>query len=184
VKDRIPGFRDEYRMVAYALILIAMMLGRPQGVFGRSELSFARWLKRRRPGDRVAAPSEVAAEDAAAHPVDPTTDTLRLRGVTKRFGGLTAVDTLDIALKGGELVGMIGPNGAGKTTVFNLLTGVYEPTEGTVTFSAEKLAGERPYAPGIRILLLAWDALISGFGGWIAGTILSTAIAANVTWIC
>ncbi|SHH02430.1 ABC transporter ATP-binding protein [Halobaculum gomorrense] len=57
---------------------------------------------------------------------------LRTRGLTKRFGGLTAVDAVDFDLGGDELCSLIGPNGAGKTTFFNLLTGVLEPTEGTV----------------------------------------------------
>ncbi|MCR3921900.1 MAG: ABC transporter ATP-binding protein [Firmicutes bacterium] len=54
--------------------------------------------------------------------------------LTIRFGGLTAVDNFTITLEQGELVGLIGPNGAGKTTVFNMLTGVYEPTLGSVSF--------------------------------------------------
>ncbi|MXR40403.1 ATP-binding cassette domain-containing protein [Halobaculum sp. WSA2] len=57
---------------------------------------------------------------------------LRTSGLTKRFGGLTAVDDVDFALESDELCSLIGPNGAGKTTFFNLLTGVLEPTEGSV----------------------------------------------------
>jgi branched-chain amino acid transport system ATP-binding protein len=57
---------------------------------------------------------------------------LTVNKLTKSFGGLTAVSNVDIALKKGELVGLIGPNGAGKTTVFNLLTGIYEPTSGEI----------------------------------------------------
>ncbi|QZP39736.1 ABC transporter ATP-binding protein [Halobaculum magnesiiphilum] len=59
---------------------------------------------------------------------------LRTSGLTKRFGGLTAVDDVDFALGDDELCSLIGPNGAGKTTFFNLLTGVLEPTEGAVEF--------------------------------------------------
>ena len=57
---------------------------------------------------------------------------LQVRGVTKRFGGLTAVKDLTMEVSRGALYGLIGPNGAGKTTVFNLLTGVYDPTEGDI----------------------------------------------------
>ncbi|MEO6035768.1 MAG: ABC transporter ATP-binding protein [Verrucomicrobiota bacterium] len=60
---------------------------------------------------------------------------LQLDHVTIRFGGLTAVSDLDFRLGEQELVGLIGPNGAGKTTVFNLITGVYQPTEGAIHFS-------------------------------------------------
>jgi ABC-type branched-subunit amino acid transport system ATPase component len=68
---------------------------------------------------------------------------LQLDRVTLRFGGLTAVNAVDLSVAEGELVGLIGPNGAGKTTVFNLITGVYQPTEGTLTFAGRPLAGLR-----------------------------------------
>jgi len=59
---------------------------------------------------------------------------LETEGLTKRFGGITAVDGVDFALETGELCSIIGPNGAGKTTFFNLLTGVLEPSDGTIRF--------------------------------------------------
>ena len=59
---------------------------------------------------------------------------LKLDKVTIRFGGLTAVSALDLEIGAGELVGLIGPNGAGKTTIFNLITGVYQPTSGSISF--------------------------------------------------
>ncbi len=59
---------------------------------------------------------------------------LETDGLTKRFGGITAVDGVDFALEAGELCSLIGPNGAGKTTFFNLLTGVLEPSDGTIRF--------------------------------------------------
>ena len=64
---------------------------------------------------------------------------------TIRFGGLCAVNELDMAVKKGEIYGLIGPNGAGKTTIFNLLTGVYEPTSGTIHFNGQRIDGLRPY---------------------------------------
>jgi ABC-type branched-subunit amino acid transport system ATPase component len=66
---------------------------------------------------------------------------LVLAAATLRFGGLTAVNAVDLAVGDGELVGLIGPNGAGKTTLFNLITGVYRPTAGTVEFRGQSLAG-------------------------------------------
>lgn len=65
---------------------------------------------------------------------------LLLEKVTIRFGGLTAVSELDLQIDGHELVGLIGPNGAGKTTAFNLITGVYQPTGGTVSFQGQPTA--------------------------------------------
>ena len=70
---------------------------------------------------------------------------LEVKNLTKHFGGLTAVGDVTLELNEGELVGLIGPNGAGKTTLFNLLTGVYEPSEGTVTLDGHLLNGKQPY---------------------------------------
>jgi branched-chain amino acid transport system ATP-binding protein len=62
---------------------------------------------------------------------------LLLDRITLRFGGLTAVSALNLSVNGEDLLGLIGPNGAGKTTVFNLITGVYTPTEGTIKFNGQ-----------------------------------------------
>lgn len=72
-------------------------------------------------------------------------DLLHVTGLTKRFGGLTAVSDFDFCLEDGELVGLIGPNGAGKTTVFNLITGILKPDQGSVVFCGEDLAGKPPH---------------------------------------
>ncbi len=69
---------------------------------------------------------------------------LTLDRVTMRFGGLVAVGELEAEIGPKDLVGLIGPNGAGKTTVFNVITGVYEPTVGDVRFHGERLNGLRP----------------------------------------
>jgi branched-chain amino acid transport system ATP-binding protein len=70
---------------------------------------------------------------------------LQLSEVTIRFGGLTAVSGVTATVGERELVGLIGPNGAGKTTVFNLITGVYQPTEGRIEFAGEPTARLRPF---------------------------------------
>jgi branched-chain amino acid transport system ATP-binding protein len=70
---------------------------------------------------------------------------LELDRCTIRFGGLTAVSDLTLSIGEQQLVGLIGPNGAGKTTVFNLITGVYAPTEGEIRLSGQSLAGSKPY---------------------------------------
>lgn len=77
--------------------------------------------------------------------MNENTPLLKVDQVGIRFGGLKAVSDLNMELKQGELVGLIGPNGAGKTTFFNLLTGVYVPTEGTVSLAGEKLNGLAPH---------------------------------------
>ncbi len=70
---------------------------------------------------------------------------LEIRGLTKHFGGIRAVDGVDLHLGQGELVGLIGPNGSGKTTVFNLVTGIYRPDAGSVTLKGENLVGIPPH---------------------------------------
>ncbi len=70
---------------------------------------------------------------------------LELENITIRFGGLTAVSEVNLRVGEGELVGLIGPNGAGKTTVFNMITGVYQPTEGKITFAGNPTAKQLPH---------------------------------------
>ncbi len=74
---------------------------------------------------------------------------LSVEKLTKSFGGLTAVSNVNMEIQEGELVGLIGPNGAGKTTLFNLLTGVYEPTNGIITLNTKEnsreIQGKKPY---------------------------------------
>jgi branched-chain amino acid transport system ATP-binding protein len=69
---------------------------------------------------------------------------LQARHVTHYFGGLLAVSDFNLEIEEGELVGIIGPNGAGKTTVFNLMTGVYKATEGSIIFQGQELVGKKP----------------------------------------
>lgn len=73
------------------------------------------------------------------------TQLLKANKLAKVFGGLRAVSNFNVDINEGELVGLIGPNGAGKTTAFNLLTGVYEPTEGTIEFDGSSVVGLKPY---------------------------------------
>jgi len=77
-----------------------------------------------------------------AHPVangDVGTIVLEARGVTKQFGGLVAVDSVDLAIPKGAIAGLIGPNGAGKTTFFNMVAGIYQPTDGEIRFEGEPI---------------------------------------------
>ena len=70
---------------------------------------------------------------------------LEAQNLTKYFGGLAAVNHVDLTVEEGEIVGLIGPNGAGKTTCFNLLSGFLPPTAGTIRFVGESLAGLKPH---------------------------------------
>lgn len=69
---------------------------------------------------------------------------LEVKNLGISFGGLRAVDNFNVNIEKGQLYGLIGPNGAGKTTVFNLLTGVYQPTNGTISLDGENIVGKKP----------------------------------------
>ena len=72
-------------------------------------------------------------------------DILVARGITKRFGGLVAVSNVDFVIPRGSIVSLIGPNGAGKTTFFNMITGLYHPTEGEIVFDGRVITGSKPH---------------------------------------
>jgi branched-chain amino acid transport system permease protein len=116
------------RMVIYSVALIVLMLVRPRGLLGTRELwDFLRKkLPPFKPDDRAGALIDV-------------------RSATIRFGGLTAVSEFSLQVKPRELVALIGPNGAGKTTVFNLLTGVYPPSDGSIRVMGRDTRGLAPH---------------------------------------
>jgi ABC-type branched-subunit amino acid transport system ATPase component len=79
-----------------------------------------------------------AAGDGSSAPL------LETQGVTRRFGGLTAVEGLNFEVRHGEILSLIGPNGAGKSTVFNLISGIYPPSSGRILFKGDNIAGLKP----------------------------------------
>jgi branched-chain amino acid transport system ATP-binding protein len=91
------------------------------------------------------------AADLPSGPADPAVDgqpaapILNLDRLSLSFGGLRALSDLDLQLDDGEIVSLIGPNGAGKTTVFNVITGVYQPSSGDVRFAGQSIAGQPPH---------------------------------------
>ncbi|MFB9834986.1 ABC transporter ATP-binding protein [Actinoallomurus acaciae] len=82
---------------------------------------------------------------AASTPAGAENPVLDLRRVTMRFGGVVAINGLDLTIGQGEIFALIGPNGAGKTTVFNVVTGVYRPTEGRVVFAGSRIDGQKRF---------------------------------------
>jgi branched-chain amino acid transport system permease protein len=125
------------RMVIYSIALIVLMLVRPRGLLGTKEAwDWARdfWRKRKGPA--------LAAQRIPPEAIELLID---VEHATIRFGGLTAVSDFSLQVKPRELVALIGPNGAGKTTVFNLLTGVYPPTEGRILVAGRDTRGLAPH---------------------------------------
>lgn len=83
---------------------------------------------------------------------------LETRDLTKRFGGLLAVDNLNLRVDKGEILGLIGPNGSGKTTIYNMITGVLPCTRGKVIWKGEDITGLKPHAIAKRGLVRTWQA--------------------------
>jgi branched-chain amino acid transport system ATP-binding protein len=127
--------------------------------------------------EAMAATPAPTAEQGVTAPRDaPTAGAmiLRARGITKRFGGLVAVRTVDFDIPEGSIVSLIGPNGAGKTTFFNVIAGLYEPTDGMIEFRNEPIvaharrAWAEPlvwFAPTVVAILLAIAVFATGITG-------------------
>jgi len=147
-----PNLVEKWRMVIYSAFIILAMLFRPQGLFGRYEIyDLVRVLRR---GKRRTQTSGADGKGALIGPADvigglgeqsASGALLAVQGLGMSFGGLRAVDDFNLTLQAGELVGLIGPNGAGKTTVFNLLTGVYRPTDGNICVRGRSVMGYKPH---------------------------------------
>ena len=133
IPEKLRAFQDP-RLLLFGVALILMMRYRPEGIAPsrRRQRELHDTDRRRRP-QRPA--GERPATVGSAEPV------LEARGVCKRFGGLLAVNGVDLDVDEGEIVGLIGPNGAGKTTFFNCLTGMETPTAGEIRYRGKRLAG-------------------------------------------
>jgi len=146
-----------YRQLAYAFLLICMMIFKPSGLMGIWEFSLDRLMARVIPGwrrfaDRMEklltfSKKEQIIPDVPAYLLDisDAKPVLEMADLGILFGGLQAAEDVNIQMSNKEIVGLIGPNGAGKTTVFNLLTGVYQPTFGDVQLMGKSMLGKPTY---------------------------------------
>ncbi|HET6673598.1 MAG TPA: branched-chain amino acid ABC transporter ATP-binding protein/permease [Agromyces sp.] len=96
------------------------------------------------------AATQVPAVPAVSTPIATGEPILEVRGLTKRYGGVVAVDDVSLTVHAGRILGLIGPNGAGKTTCFNMITGAISPTSGTVTFLGEEIQSRKPHVGAVR----------------------------------
>jgi branched-chain amino acid transport system permease protein len=135
------------QLVAYGVALVVVLRWRPQGVLPEGATPGA-LLRRIRPGGgarvrehRAGVVVPLAARELAGEPALA----LETKALSKSFGGIRAVEGLDLSLERGQITGLIGPNGAGKTTVFNLLTGALKPDRGTVLLGGRDITGLPPH---------------------------------------
>lgn len=150
-------FVQDYRNLIYGAMLVGLMLYEPEGVLGENSKI---WHLLRDCSERITewfrgtASVPVAHSVSAAAAIEPcpsrgfapgTDRILETRNLTRRFGGLVAVDNVSIGVRAREIFGVIGPNGAGKTTFFNLLSGTIPPTSGEVRLKNEPIQGLPPY---------------------------------------
>ena len=122
----IPGMR----MVIFSLLLIVVIIFRREGIMGMREFSWDIFF-----------PKDKTKPKAETHDSDTV---LEVRDVMLKFGGLTAIDTLTFDIKHGQIMGLIGPNGAGKTSAFNVISGFYKPTSGSIKFLGKPIGGLTP----------------------------------------
>jgi branched-chain amino acid transport system permease protein len=154
----LPEFLREYgayRMISYGLILIVLMALRPQGIM--SDVGFL--LKKQKRPDKddtgkLRASTDLYYESAKQVPAGDVPESqyqkserimLEVDNIVQDFGGIKAVNNLSFALHEKEILSVIGPNGAGKTTLFNLISGIYPPTSGTIRFEGADITGLKPH---------------------------------------
>ncbi|MFZ3109343.1 MAG: branched-chain amino acid ABC transporter ATP-binding protein/permease [Rectinemataceae bacterium] len=145
----------KYRLMFFGLALLLMMIFRPAGFLPRirdsgETLRRALGGKRRKSGRETkgeavsAEPIAYAAGPIAAAPLDAPS-LVEVKDVSLSFGGVMAVSSMSATIGKGRITALIGPNGAGKTTLFNLITGIYKPQTGSITFKDEMISGEQPH---------------------------------------
>lgn len=166
----IPGATGEVQLIGYGLVLVLVIILLPGGLVGVVRAITNWWRGRSARTVPAAAKADtaptgafntaVAAEEAARidaemaeaatklpdmpTPIATGETMLRLEGLTKRYGGVVAVDDVTFDVPAGKITGLIGPNGAGKTTCFNMISGAIGPTAGTVSFLGREIQGRKP----------------------------------------
>ena len=152
----LPEFLREYgayRMMLFGLILIVLMAVRPEGIMG--EIGFLTKRKNRTDRDETGVLKASTELYYAGNDASVCTDLpqykkrretiLRFQNVSQHFGGIAALNDLSLEVRQGEILSIIGPNGAGKSTVFNLISGVYPPSKGRISYKGKNITGLKPH---------------------------------------
>ncbi|HEY8370311.1 MAG TPA: branched-chain amino acid ABC transporter ATP-binding protein/permease [Thermodesulfobacteriota bacterium] len=135
-KLRDTGLGSAY-LAIYGAVIILIIVFVPEGFWGLVRLATGRFV-RPRPLPAARRPLAIRPRGTDGEPM------LVVQGLVKHFGGLRAVDGVDLTVRRGEIHALIGPNGSGKTTCINLISGLYVPTAGTITFLGRPIQGMRP----------------------------------------
>ncbi len=130
---------DKYRMVLYGSILIIAVIGLPDGIVGVIRKKFPQLVTFDQPDEISHDPIVQVNYNNPSHQ-----ELLVLNGISKEFGGLMAIDDVNIAVDKGKVHSLIGPNGAGKSTLVNIITGVYIPSHGRIEFDSHEVTGQKP----------------------------------------
>jgi branched-chain amino acid transport system permease protein len=131
---KLVGQAGNFEVIVFGIAMIVVLQRARDGLWP----VLTRWVPLRKPPRRI----EHGAPPLARQPLPKAGEVLlQARGVTKRFGGLVAVNAMDLTVRAGDIVALIGPNGAGKSTMFNLMSGVLDPTGGEVTLRGQPVAG-------------------------------------------
>jgi len=137
---------DQYRHIVYGFMIIFFLLAAPAGIVGELHILGARlFLNRGRKLTEdlsLGEPNLLEQTLNFSHP--PIENILRVKGVSKSFGGVKAINQVDLVIKPGTIHALIGPNGSGKTTLVNVITGLYKPDEGEVIFRGKPIVGLSP----------------------------------------
>ncbi|HET7825948.1 MAG TPA: branched-chain amino acid ABC transporter ATP-binding protein/permease [Anaeromyxobacter sp.] len=137
VLPRVVGQAGDFELIAFGVVMVALLQRAPDGLWPWLGRLLERWHGTRPPA-RDAPPLERRPQPRRGEPL------LAVERVTKRFGGLVAVDAVSLSVAAGEIVAVIGPNGAGKSTLFDLVSGVQEPDAGEIRFRGEAVQGRAP----------------------------------------
>jgi branched-chain amino acid transport system permease protein len=137
-------FLQNTYMAVYGLALILLMIAMPTGIWGGLRLIVGHWIKPARPPLPAVPPLTFRA------PASKSEVMLAVRSLSMYFGGVKAVDGVDMEVRRGQVHALVGPNGSGKTTLLNVITGIYEPTAGDVLLDDRSITGLRPHVIASR----------------------------------
>jgi len=134
----------DYRLTIFGVMILFVVYYLPDGIVGYLSAATQRWRPRKALVTAGAAEQGDVWGGALESSVPAGSVILEVDQVQMRFGGLKALDHVDLAVLRGSVHGLIGPNGSGKSTMMNVLTGIYTPTEGTIRFEGQSIGGQKP----------------------------------------